>query len=156
MNPAEADFWGVRFAGPFRRFPQAFMSAPFCAALAWKRGDVRFADLHVFDDPDVTALSSRVTVIADPERHRYDPLLNVTLTDGRRLESEEDMEDYPLRWTTAVSMARALGAEVGLPAAAREGLITSVEAIDRQANIDDVVAVARTCVQSTGEAANAA
>ena len=28
----EADFFGVRYAGPFATFPQTFMSAPFCAA----------------------------------------------------------------------------------------------------------------------------
>ncbi|MGQ0674789.1 MAG: MmgE/PrpD family protein, partial [Rhodospirillales bacterium] len=38
MHPFEADFYGVRFAGPFRTFPQSFMSAPFCAALGWSRG----------------------------------------------------------------------------------------------------------------------
>ncbi|MGH7330989.1 MAG: MmgE/PrpD family protein, partial [Polyangiaceae bacterium] len=78
MHPVEADFWGVRFTGPFRRFSQAFMSAPFCAAVAWIRGNVRFADLHDFDDPDVQALVERVFIVSDPRRERYRPSLHVT------------------------------------------------------------------------------
>ena len=48
MHPFEADFFGVRFAGPFTTFPQTFMSAPFCAALAWARGDATLAGLTDF------------------------------------------------------------------------------------------------------------
>jgi 2-methylcitrate dehydratase PrpD len=155
MNPAEADFWGVRFTGPFRRFPQAFMSAPYCAAVAWTRGDVRFSDLNVFDDPNVEALTAHVTVIADATRRRYNPLLSVVLTDGRRLISDGDTEGYLLRWTSAIAMTRALGAEVGVPAAAAERLIRTVAALDRLDGLSELIAAARSCLRAGGEEVNA-
>ena len=155
MNPMEANFWGVRFGGPFRSFPQAFMSAPYCAAVAWKRGDVRFCDLNVFDDTDVERLIGRVTVTADPKRRRYDPLISVTLTDGRRLTSDGDSEDYLLEWTSAVAMTRALGAEVGVPAAASGALVRTVEALDRLDDVSGLIAATRSCLRAGGGDLNA-
>ena len=50
MNPFEADFIGVRYAGPFTSSAQTVMSAPFCAALGWKEGTASFSSLRRFDD----------------------------------------------------------------------------------------------------------
>ncbi|HEY2969463.1 MAG TPA: MmgE/PrpD family protein, partial [Casimicrobiaceae bacterium] len=73
MHPFEADFFGVRFAGPFATFSQTFMSAPFCAALAWARGDVTLAGLTDFRAADVLDLVPRITIAADAGRPRYAP-----------------------------------------------------------------------------------
>jgi 2-methylcitrate dehydratase PrpD len=116
LNPIEAEFWGVQFSGPFRRFPQTFMSASFCAALAWSRGNVSFAALHDFDDRATLALIPRINVIADKDRERYQPLLVVQLDDGRALRWEETAgaDAYSLDWTIAQQMAKALCAEAGI------------------------------------------
>ena len=92
---------------------------------------------------------------ADPKRRRYDPLISVTLTDGRRLTSDGDSEDYLLEWTSAVAMTRALGAEVGVPAAASSALVRTVEAVDRLDDLTGLIAVTRSCVRAIGEGMNA-
>ena len=53
MNPFEADFFGVRRTEVFESFAHTFMSAPFCAALAWVEGAVTLAGMHAFADPRV-------------------------------------------------------------------------------------------------------
>src|SRR5262249_29800594 len=71
MHPFEADFFGVRYGGPFTTFPQTFMSAPFCAALGWMRGTATLAGLTDFKAQDVLAVVPRIAVVADATRLRY-------------------------------------------------------------------------------------
>ena len=148
MHPVEADFWGVRFSGPFRRFSQAFMSAPFCAAVAWLRGNVRFADLHDFGDPNVQAVVDSVTVVADPQRGRYDPSLTVSLADGSRLVSNGGGRDYTLTWESAVAMAHTLGTEVGVSDAIIDQLASSCKTIRARSEVSDLVTVACTATRA--------
>ncbi len=141
LHPFEADFVGVRHAGPFWSFPQTFMSAPFCAALAWARGTVSLAGLHAFEASDVLALVGRVEVVADAERARYRPRLMAWLQDGRRLEWEEAEGDgaYRLTWDAAVRMARVLGEEVGVPPALTGRLVEAVERLDGAPGVGPLV-----------------
>jgi 2-methylcitrate dehydratase PrpD len=123
MHPFEADFYGVRHAGPFTTFPQTFMSAPFCAALAWARGDVTLAGLTDYDAGDVLALVKKVEIVGDAARPRYDPLILARLADGTELEwrEREGQATYNLTWEAATAMTVKLAAEVGVPQAqARE------------------------------------
>lgn len=131
MNPFEADFIGVRNAGPFRSFSETMMSGPFCAALGWVHGTATFAALHRFDDPAVNAHASRVRMIADPQRRRYHPRLEARLADGRSLAWEETRgeEAYRLDWASAGAMAAELGAEAGTPTVETARLIAAVDAL---------------------------
>lgn len=153
MHPAEAEFWGVRFSGPFHRFSQAFMSAPFCAAVAWARGGVRFRDLHEFDAPDVMALVPRVAVIADATRPPYGPLLTVALADGRSLVSDEAPGGYPLTWESAVTMTRSLAAEVGVPEAVVNSLIRGSEMLVDLPDMRDLIATACVAAHAASQTA---
>ncbi len=78
MNPFEADFLGVRHAGPYTTFSQTFMSAPFCAALAWSAGKVHYRGTHDFSDATVLRNVARVEVVSDGSRPRYRPRIDVT------------------------------------------------------------------------------
>ncbi len=132
MHPFEADFVGVRHAGPFHSFSQTFMSAPFCAALAWVRGAVTLAGLHRVADPEVLEAAARVEVAADPGRPRYRPLVGLVLADGRTLEWEETAGDdaYRLTWPEAARMTGVLGAEVGVPEELGLRLVRAVESLE--------------------------
>jgi 2-methylcitrate dehydratase PrpD len=138
MHPFEADFFGVRYAGPFATFPQTFMSAPFCAALAWTRGGATFAGLTEFAAGDVLAVVPRVAIVADAERPRYDPRIEVWLANGSTLDFQErDAADaYLLTWEAATRMAAQLGAEVGIASDVVAGLIAAVEAGDPAAIVE--------------------
>jgi 2-methylcitrate dehydratase PrpD len=148
MHPFEADFFGVRFAGPFRVFPQTFMSAPFCASLAWARGGATLAGLTDFQAADVLDLVSRVSVVSDSERARYSPRLEARLSNNSRLEWEETerAEAYQLTWDTARSMTAILSSEVGVPAAAARRLVSEVEHLDGARDLEPFLdAVRETC-----------
>lgn len=138
MHPFEADFFGVRFAGPFTTFPQTFMSAPFCAALAWTRGDATLSGLTDFDAGDVLAVVPRIAIVADPERPRYAPRIQVRLADGSALEwKDRDAADaYLLTRDTARTMAARLCAEAGTEAGA---LISATAAIDAAPGVAHLV-----------------
>jgi 2-methylcitrate dehydratase PrpD len=137
MHPFEADFFGVRFAGPFAAFPQTFMSAPFCAALGWTRGTATLAGLTDFRAEDVLALVPRIAIAADPSRPRYSPRIEVQLATGARLEWEEReaASAYLLTWDAARSMAAQLASETGIAPETIQRLVTAVEDM----NVPDIV-----------------
>ena len=130
MNPFEADFFGVRRTEVFESFAHTFMSAPFCAALAWVEGAVTLAGMHAFADPRVLAAARRVDVIASPERPRYEPRVDIVLEDGRKLARVDAEPDDVLDWARARTMTAALMAESGAPDEAGSRLVEAVDALD--------------------------
>jgi 2-methylcitrate dehydratase PrpD len=152
-HPFEADFFGVRHRGPFRGFAQTMMSAPFCAALAWTRGEVSLAGLHDFDDREVLALLPRVEVVADAGRPRYRPVLVLTLADGRVLEWEESAgEDaYRLTWAEAARMTVVLGDEVGLPRRLGQALVDAVRDTEAAPDLGRLIEAARAAMTAVTE-----
>ena len=142
MNPFEADFFGVRRTDSFASFAHTFMSAPFCAALAWVEGAVTLAGMHAFTDPRVLAVARRVEVIASPERPRYEPRVEIVLEDGRTLARVDAAPDDVLDWGLARTMAAALMAESDVPEEAGSRLVESVDALDRGGAVLPVVRAA--------------
>ena len=145
MHPFEADFFGVRFAGPFETFPQTFMSAPFCAALAWARGDATLAGLTDFGAKDVLSLVPRISMIADPGRERFGPRVEARLADGTVLDWEEQdrADGYVLTWDTARRMAASLTAEVGVAPESTERLVVAVERLHASPGVDALIGAMR-------------
>lgn len=145
MHPAEANFWGVQFTGPFHQFPQTFMSAPFCAALAWTKGAVSFVDLHEFADPAVLEMVSRVKITADAGCGRSAPRLRVMFVDGSMAEwnAQKSNADFQLDWAAAQRFATVLGVEAGVPEEAITALISAAAAIDVSDDVRPLVAAIR-------------
>jgi 2-methylcitrate dehydratase PrpD len=150
MHPFEADFFGVRFAGPFASFPQTFMSAPFCAALAWARGDVTLAGLTDFRAADVLTLVPRITIVSDERRPRYAPRFEAQLAYGTLLQSEEQdgAGAYVLTWDTACRMAAKLSAEVGVAPANAERLMSAIHDLDATSSVGPVIGAMRNACRS--------
>ncbi len=144
MHPFEADFFGVRHAGPFSTFAQAFMSAPWCAALAWSRGRVDYAGMHDFNAAGTLALISKIQIRAAHARPRYQPSIRVTLDNNRELTWCDDSgpSAYDLDWNAALRMAAELYAEAGVSANLRERLVAAVADLAGAENADEVVAAA--------------
>ena len=142
MNPFEANFFGVRRTDSFESFAHTFMSAPFCAALAWVEGAVTLAGMHAFADPRVLAVARRVDVIASPERPRYEPRVDIVLEDGRTLARVDAEPDDVLDWARARTMTAALMAESGAPEEAGSRLEEAVDALDRGGAVLPVVQAA--------------
>ncbi len=147
MHPFEADFVGIRHAGPFASFPQTLMSAPFCAALGWVRQALTFDGLHEFTDEAVLTLVRKIVVVSDSSRARYSPRLAVTLDDGTVLEWEESegSNAYRLTWDTAMQMNVELCTEAGVSERSMQALASFVAEIDRAPDVRKVVAAAAEC-----------
>jgi hypothetical protein len=154
MHPFEADFHGVRYAGPFASFAQTFMSAPFCAALAWSSRAVTYRALHHFDAPEVLRYVTKVHVIADPSRPRYRPLIRARVAGGRETAWDAGTEapDFMLTWDAAVSMAGELADEAGVPARSINAMISSVETIGRSAHVRALSEACRIAVEHASAA----
>lgn len=144
MHPFEADFFGVRHGGPFASFAQSFMSAPFCAALAWLRGEVAYSGLIDFAAADVLDLVGRVRVVADAACPRYQPRIRVRLQAGGTLEwcDPAGEEGYRLDWTQAQRMCRQLLGEAGVSVGSTEALISSAAAMEGPAGVSRLVTAA--------------
>lgn len=141
MHPYEADFIGVRFAGPFSSATQTVMSAPFCAALAWVHGDVSFDGLRCYDDAGVLDIVAKTEIVTAPDRQRYEPHITVTLHNGETLTWSEQAGDsnYRVTWQAAVDMAWQLGREVSVPDAAMGKLIERASRIEQEASVRPLV-----------------
>ncbi|MGZ5145997.1 MAG: MmgE/PrpD family protein [Burkholderiales bacterium] len=141
MNPYEADFIGVRFAGPFTSATQTVMSAPFCSALAWVTGTASFDGLRTYDDGRVLALVRRTAVISDASRERYEPHIRVVLQNGSVLEWEERAGDsnYRVTWEAAVQMAQQLCEEVGVPVGRARHLTEVVANVEDEQTVERLV-----------------
>lgn len=151
MHPFEANFFGVPFMGPFETFPQTFMSAPFCAALAWLRRDATLAGLTDFRATDVLELVTRVELSADPARPRYQPHLQAQLENGATLDWEEPegAGAYVLDWQRACAMAQALGSEAGIGSGVVQALLGAVRGLDAAPNLAPLLAAMReACAQA--------
>jgi len=150
MHPFEADFFGVRFAGPFATFPQTFMSAPFCAALAWARGDATLAGLTEFDDAEVLSLVPRIKIVADAGRRRYSPQIEAQLRNGTTLEWEahDAADGYLLTWDTACRMASVLSTEVDVSPAYTQRMVTTVGELGTAPNVAGVVDAIRSACRA--------
>jgi 2-methylcitrate dehydratase PrpD len=152
MHPFEAGFFGVKFKGPFVSFPQTFMSAAFCAALAWSRGAVTLAGLNEYRAQDVLGLVPSIDIAADPGRPRYAPLLEARLDDGSMLNWEEYEGNgaYALTWENSCQMTHALCAE--MDAGAHAGpLIKIVSGLQEAPGVDPLVgAIGKACLAARG------
>ncbi len=133
LHPFEAEFFGVRHAGPFNSFPQTFMSAPFCAALAWSRGAVGYEAMNDFAAADVLARVARVRVISDPVRARYQPAVTVQTADGCTLTWEDSQGEsaYRLGWAQAEQMCVRLLDEAGVSPLHHQLLVEAVASLDK-------------------------
>ena len=142
MNPYEADFIGVRFAGPFTTAAQTVMSAPFCAALAWASGTASFDGLRDFDNAGVNQLVRRTTVFADAKRAKYEPVMRVICADGRTLIWEEKGGDagYRMNWDDAVRMTHQLCGEVAVSPQIADALIEQVTHVAELRDVKPLVA----------------
>lgn len=141
MNPFEADFVGVRYAGPFTSATQTVMSAPFCAALGWTEGTASYAGLRDFTNRAVLDLIPKIRVTSDASRRRYEPRLRVVTENGTVLEWQDTarQDSYRIGWDAAVMMTRQLSAEVGVSAALADALIEHVGQVESASSVRPVI-----------------
>ncbi|MBV7483368.1 MmgE/PrpD family protein [Bordetella sp. BOR01] len=148
MHPFEADFVGVRYVGPFHQFSQTFMSAPFCAALAWVHGQVGYRGMHRYDDVRVLGLIPLIEVVSDPAIARYQPKIVAVDDAGVTWEQKETSgsDAYQMTWETAQQMSGVLCEEAGVPRPLAQALFEAVDGLGQAASISTLVTAAASAV----------
>lgn len=143
LNPYEADFIGTKYGGPFTSAAQTLMSAPFCAALTWATGTISYEGLRDFENARINGLIPKITVIADEARPKYEPHIDVRMSDGTVQSWEETPgagdSVYRLTWDAAVKMNRRLCDEVGVPVSLAKRLEAQVADLEKSPDVGSLV-----------------
>lgn len=148
LHPFEADFFGVKYRGPFTTFSQTFMSAPFAAALAWVTGRASHAGMHDFANAAVLRAIPFISVISDAARPRYHPRIEIVCADGGRHAWEQSAgDDFELTWEAAVAMTHTLCEEAGVSASAA-ALVGHVDRIAAPGAVRRLTSYVATTIQT--------
>jgi len=115
LNPAEAAYPGTDSQGPFSDIGATLMSAPFCMALALIERKVLGRDLKRLDDPRLSPLISRSTVIPDASLGTRSFILEVDLRNGQTLKHVEQTRGEPFNWNRDEVRANLLAMSAEMP-----------------------------------------
>jgi 2-methylcitrate dehydratase PrpD len=128
LNPAEAAYPGTDSQGPFSDIGATLMSAPFCMALALSERKVLGRDLKRLDDPRLSPLIGRSTVIPDASLGTRSFVLEVDLRNGQTLKHMEQTQGEPFNWNRDEVRANllAMAAEMPCDTASIDGLCRRV------------------------------
>jgi 2-methylcitrate dehydratase PrpD len=129
MNPYEIGYAGMDAVGPFHSVSGTLMSIPFCIATTLLYGSPTMKRMTSYDDPKVAALISGISLIGDPGVATLSAIIEADTADGRTLVQHAHMSarDFAYDRPGVVALARRIGAEENVPAAAFERLEAFVE-----------------------------
>ncbi len=124
MNPYETGYAGMDATGPFASISGTLMSIPFCIATALVHGAPSMRHMTTYDDAEVNRLVGGVTLVTDASVPTLSCVIEATLADGRVVVEDLRMtaRDYAYGWDDTAALARRVGAESGVPAAAYDRL----------------------------------
>lgn len=112
LNPREAAYPGLDFAGPFSTTLETAMSALFAVAHGIVLGEpVSMRSLSRFDDAEISDLLSKMELVGDPQVPALSAIAEVTLADGTKFSQPRLMsaKDYAFGMGEVAEMvARAL------------------------------------------------
>jgi 2-methylcitrate dehydratase PrpD len=142
LNPYEAAYPGTDSVGPFQDQGGTLMSGQFCMALALMDRKATIDGLFRFDDPVLSALTRRVRIVANDALAPLCSRLTVVTQDGRRMSSEtvSSPSTHKFSFDEDAELVRRLQPEMEIPAGELERLIGLVRDIERQPNLDALVA----------------
>jgi 2-methylcitrate dehydratase PrpD len=84
---------GNDLSGPFANQFQAQLSGQFCLAAAFLGRSVKSPALFArhYDDTEISALAEKVEMIAEENRDKFHPEIEVIMKDGKRYTADEDV-----------------------------------------------------------------
>jgi len=142
MNPAEANYAGMDFKGPFSTLSATLMSAPFCVARTLIHGAPSIADMQQFGDAKVNALARHIDLVADANIPRLCCDLNITTAAGAHayVRMVRQAADYSYGIDATEELIEFVFEAEGIDDAILPKLVRFVEHMDRT-NIVDVVSL---------------
>jgi 2-methylcitrate dehydratase PrpD len=140
MNPYECGYAGMDATGPFKSISGTLMSIPFCIATTLVRGVPTLTHMTTYDDPEVNALESRITLVSDPGVPTLSAVIEAETEDGRVHVREQRMtaKDYAYDGPTLSALLRRIGREQNVPMALFDRLEGFVARLPN-ASIDEVL-----------------
>jgi|GEM_PF-1793211 len=93
MSAIAAEYPGVDAEPPLGNRSAALLSSGWAASLQLVRGSLDHSGYDVLDDPELVEVARRVHVTTDHALRGYATALDVTLTDGSHVTSEDDDEN---------------------------------------------------------------
>lgn len=144
MNQREATYPGVPAQPPFLSAATTLMSVRFAFAAALVRGDISYATLLDFTDPDILQTLAKIDLLPDSARAAKTAHACVVLSDGStRVDAIED-SDALLSWDfdEVVENAQRLATEAGLTAAELQTLVDAVTSIQHAGSVDPLITAA--------------
>jgi 2-methylcitrate dehydratase PrpD len=142
LNPYEADYPGIDYAGPYASAIATKLSAQFSLALAAIEGRITPDGLDRVTDAPILALSRLVRVARDATIPPRLCRLSLRLTDGTEHTDTVTMPAGQPDFSTCATFARTLGLEFGATAGAMERLIEAVAGLEAAPRVDELMAAA--------------
>ncbi|MBU8811851.1 MmgE/PrpD family protein [Mycolicibacterium goodii] len=141
MNEREATYPGMPAQPPFTSTANTLMSARFAFAAGLVLGDISYATLCDFTNPDILQTVSKIELLPEPGRRAKTAHARVVLSDGSTRIDAIDNSDALLSWTfdEVVANAGRLAAEAGWTAAELLTLIDAVTSIEHAESVDSLV-----------------
>lgn len=141
MNAYEAGYPGMSRSEGFQTTSQTLMSTRFAVASGLVHGNVTYADLERFEDPDVLSLIERIDVRADPERPQMTVRVTLKTTAGEEHVVAIDDPNQVLVWdfARAPEMAQRLLAETLLSEEDLNALLSAIGRIESLGSVDELL-----------------
>lgn len=116
MNPYETGYAGMDARGPFNSISGTLMSIPFCIATTLVHGVPTTRHMTTYDDPAVTDLIARTTLVADPSVPVLSAIIEADTAAGT-IAHEQRMtpQDYAYDRKSLAAMLRRIGDGEGVP-----------------------------------------
>lgn len=142
LNPYEARYPGTDSVGPFSDQGGTLMSGQYCMAMALMDRKATIDGLFRFDDPVLAELTRRVQIVANDSIAPLCSRLTIATRDGRSMTSETvaNAQTHKFSFEQDAALVRRLQPEMEITADALERLIGLVGDIERQPNLDDLLA----------------
>ena len=116
MNPYEIGYAGMDATGPFNSISGTLMSIPFCIATTLVHGAPDMARMTTYDDPTVTALIGRTTLVSDASVPTLSAVIEADTEEGTIIhEQRMTPADYAYGRAAVSDMLRRIGREQRIP-----------------------------------------
>jgi 2-methylcitrate dehydratase PrpD len=134
LSPGAARYPGIDQHGPFTEVGSTLMSLPYCLSVAALVGTVRHRDLTRFADPDIAALSRRVTVVGRDELERGACRVSVTTHSGETVTRLSRSPLDLLAWTfeECVDRVGQLAEEESVAVGRMNRLVETVQSLEKR------------------------
>ena len=140
LNPFEANFPGINYAGPdFASATATKMSAQFCLGVGLLDRRLTLDDLHRLEDPDILRLAGRIAVESDAGLEERHCRIDLHLSDGRTLTSRVDKAGGQPDFAEVRAFALRMAPEIGTDAEKIGAIVDEIERLHESSDLTPLI-----------------